>query len=92
MAMVPRRSSPRVSEVRSNCLRESHPASKLPASWMHLHLLGFLDETRHTDIETVLERGDLGDTAAGGIAAHARLRVRHLELDDLGDLRSDGSP
>jgi len=38
---------------------------------VHFHLLAFLDEERHADLESSLEGGEFGDAAAGGIAADA---------------------
>lgn len=42
------------------------------------------------DLEARFERGHLADTATGGIAAHARLRVRDPQLDDCRKLSADG--
>jgi hypothetical protein len=54
-----------------------------------LHLLAFGDEQRHTDLEAGLERGQLGDAAARGIAAHTGLGRGDGQLDMRWKLQPD---
>ena len=53
----------------------SGAAGELARLGVDLHLLAFLDEERHANLEAGLERRGLGHAAARGVAAHARLGV-----------------
>src|SRR5207248_6370712 len=50
------------------------PGHKLPRLRGHLDLLTLFDEERHADFQAGFELSGFGHAAAGGIAAHARLR------------------
>src|SRR5262245_51751524 len=54
---------------------------ELPCLRMHLDLLALLDEERHADFQAGLECRQLGDAAAGGVAADTGLGRRHRQLD-----------
>src|SRR4030095_12524689 len=68
----------------------SGSAGELPSFGMDFYLLAFLDEQGHPDLESGFERGELGDDAAGGVAADAWLRVGDGELDMRRELQPDG--
>src|SRR6185312_2490272 len=57
---------------------------------MHLHLFAFLDEERDADFQPGLQRRELGDAAAGGVAAHTRFGRDDRELDVWRELQADG--
>ncbi len=52
----------------------SGPAAELAGFGGNSNLFAFLDEEGHTDFEAGFEGGRFGDAAAGGVAAHARVR------------------
>src|SRR5688572_12419975 len=55
-------------------------AGELARLGVHLHALAFLDEQRHANLQSRLEPGQLGHSAACRVAADAGLSVGHCQL------------
>src|SRR5690606_5302816 len=65
-----------------------HPRDVLAGTGVHLDHLVLVDEQRHPHDRTGLQGGRLAATA-GGVAAHARVGLDHLELDEVGRRHRD---